>query len=57
MVTAAAVLEPILLGIDFVRRSRKAVLDAEGGVRLSDAKQHNQDEKAVISAIAVQAGI
>ena len=50
-VTAAAVLEPVLLGVDFARTSRTTMLEAEGGIILSD-----EDLKASIEVVDEKAG-
>lgn len=53
-VIAAAVLEPVLLGMEFAGSSRKMMLDAEGGIVLSDeepkASLEIVDEKAALQA-------
>jgi hypothetical protein len=50
-VTAAAVLEPVLLGMDFARSSRKMMLEAEGGITLSD-----EEPKASIEVVDEKTG-
>jgi hypothetical protein len=54
-VIATAVLEPVLLGMDFARSSRKMMLEAEGGIALSDeepkASLEIVDEKAGLQAL------
>jgi hypothetical protein len=53
-VITAAVLEPVLLGMEFAGSSRKMMLDAEGGIALSDEEPksslHIADEKAGLQA-------
>lgn len=53
-VIAAAVLEPVLLGMEFMCSSRKMILDAEGGIALSDEEPKSSldiaDEKAGLQA-------
>jgi hypothetical protein len=50
-VTAAAVLEPVLLGMDFAGSSRKMMLEAEGGIILSD-----EEPRASVEIVNEKAG-